>query len=958
MGRGIAATWAALRQSATGMARRAAAAGAWLAGTCASLRARLAGALARVTAWSLLSRLGAFAGRGLALLRTADGREWSIGGRLSLVAGAVVVGVLGLVALIAVQAGSGALSKRVEQGLAGSTDAVLSTLAVYREALDGEVLRMYGAFLGVLPQTVVVRNDEERLPIGTRDAPALRFDDRLLNADTVLVDDFTTNTEAAAVVYVLDGDELVALSSSLMDADGNRTLGEVLPAEHPAHARLLNGEPYTGAERLHGIDFITHYEPVFSAGGTVDDEGAVVGAVLIGIRYDRALEALAGKLAGLDLGDGGHLVVLEERAGEALLRVHPQLAGQPLAGTDPAGAALAAAFALEDGNHRVDLPVWAEDGTVRLEPHHVALRGFEPFGWRLLAQLPEQAVRADAVALGRQILLAALFGALAIAWAVAWLARRLVARPLARAVEFAGAVAAGNLDARPDTTARAELATLNHALGDMAQRLGERQEVERRAAEQMRRLAEETAAIANALDAASSAVLITDRGHAIRYANRALRALFADAAPALADAAPGFPAADPVGADFGRLHPLDPATRSPYEIEQVFGGRTFRLAISPWFDDAGTYCGSVVGWTERSAELAVQREVAAVVGAAAAGDLSANLPLEGKQGFLRELAAAINELLAATRAGVEEVQGVLAALAEDDLSVRSEAELRGVFARMRDDANTGIERLAGIIAAIHEAAHSITTASAEIAAGNADLSVRTEQQAASLEETASSMAQLTATVRQNAEAARQAASLSHGTAEAAVAGGRLVDEVVATMAQIQASSKKIGEIVGTINGIAFQTNLLAINAAIEAARAGEQGRGFAVVAAEVRALAQRSAEASRQIRGIVEESGRRIGAGAAVAGKAGSTMQEVVAAVKRVTDLVGEISAASVEQAQGLEQIQQAIARIDETTQQNAALVEEASAAARSAEEQATDLVALVARFRLADGGSGGGGGA
>ena len=955
---GAAAVQATVRAAAGRLLRGAQAGAARLATASAPLRtalaARLAGPLARCLAWPPLRALGRLAGRGLALLRTADGREWSIGGRLSLLAGVVVVAVLALVALIAAQASSSALSKRVEQGLAGSTDAVLSTLAVYRQALDGEALRMYGAFLGVLPQNLVARNLDERLPAGGRDAPALRFDDRLLNTDTLLVDDFTTNTEAAAIVYVLDGEEWVTVASSLIDANGNRTLGEVLPAGHPAHARLLAGEPHSLAERLHGVDYITHYEPVFSAGGTVDDEGGVIGAVAIGIRYDLALEALSDKLAGLALGEGGRLVVLEQRDAEALLRVHPQLAGQPLAGAaadDPASAALAAAFALEDGSHRVELPVWAEDGSVTLQAHHVALRSFEPFGWRLMAQLPEQVVREDAAALAWRILLVAIFGALVIALAVAWLARRLIALPLARAVDFAGAVAAGTLDARPEVAARAELATLNHALGDMAQRLAERQEIERRAAEQMKRLAEETAAIANALDAASSAVLITDPAHVVRYANRALRALFVDAAPALAVS--GVDASEPVGLDFTRLHALDPRARTASTLEKVFAGRTFRLEISPWFDAEGGYCGSVVGWTERSAELAVQREVAAVVGAAAAGELSVSLPLEGKQGFLRELAASINELLAATRAGVEEVQAVLAALAEDDLSVRSDAELRGVFARMRDDANVGVDRLSGIIAAIHEAAHSITTASGEIAAGNLDLSTRTEQQAASLEETASSMVQLTATVRQNAEAARQAALLSHGAAEVAVTGGRLVDEVVATMGQIQTSSKKIGEIVGTINGIAFQTNILAINAAIEAARAGEQGRGFAVVAAEVRSLAQRSADAARQIRGIIEESGKRIGSGAAVAGKAGSTMHEVVGAVKRVTDLIGEISAASVEQAQGLEQIHEAIARIDASTQQNAALVEEASAAARSAEEQAADLVALVARFRLADGGGG-----
>ena len=204
------------------------------------------------------------------------------------------------------------------------------------------------------------------------------------------------------------------------------------------------------------------------------------------------------------------------------------------------------------------------------------------------------------------------------------------------------------------------------------------------------------------------------------------------------------------------------------------------------------------------------------------------------------------------------------------------------------------------------------------------------------------------------EAARQAAGLSADTAARATEGGRLVDEVVATMQQIQASARQIGDIIGTIDGIAFQTNILAINAAVEAARAGEAGRGFSVVAGEVRSLAQRTAEASKQIRHIIEESNRRIAGGAAVAGKAGSTMGEVVASVRRVTDLIGEISAASAEQSRGIEQVSQSVLAIDESTQQNAALVEEASAAARSMEDQAVALVGMVSRFRLAQDGDGG----
>jgi len=563
--------------------------------------------------------------------------------------------------------------------------------------------------------------------------------------------------------------------------------------------------------------------------------------------------------------------------------------------------------------------------------------------------VPEAAVQAQAKALGWRIALLSLIGAVLIGAAVVWLSRLLVAQPLNRAVDFANAVAGGDLDALPDKSARAEIGSLNRALNDMIVKLRERQDVERKAAEEMKRLADETSVIANALEAASSAVMMTDRNHAISYTNRAMNVLLKDAEPALAEAVPGFSAVAAVGIDFGRFHSMAAIKNRPSDVEKTFGDRTFRLELSPWFDEAGSYRGSVVTWSERTAELAVQREVQSIVSAAAAGDLSGALVLEGKSGFLRELSSSVNDLLTSTRSGVAEVQSVLTALADGDLSVRSQAELRGVFAQMRDDANTSADRLSEVIAAIRDAAESITTASSEIAAGNFDLSSRTEEQAASLEETASSMEELTATVKQNADSAKQAATLSGTAAKIAVDGGTVVGEVVDTMKQIQASSKKIGDIVGTINGIAFQTNILAINAAVEAARAGESGRGFAVVASEVRSLAQRTADASKQIRGIIDESNKRIAAGSEQAGKAGKTMQDIVGSVRRVTDLIGEISAASIEQSQGIEQVNHTITQIDETTQQNAALVEEASAAARSMEDQAADLVQLVAHFRLAD---------
>ena len=257
------------------------------------------------------------------------------------------------------------------------------------------------------------------------------------------------------------------------------------------------------------------------------------------------------------------------------------------------------------------------------------------------------------------------------------------------------------------------------------------------------------------------------------------------------------------------------------------------------------------------------------------------------------------------------------------------------------------DSLARIVGQVRSGTDTIASASTQIASGNLDLSSRTEEQASSLEETASSMEELTSTVKQNADNARQANHLASSASQVAERGGTVVSQVVDTMASINASSKKIVDIIGVIDGIAFQTNILALNAAVEAARAGEQGRGFAVVASEVRTLAQRSAAAAKEIKLLIDDSVAKVDAGAKLVDHAGTTMEEIVASVRNVTDIMGEITAASQEQTSGIEQINTAITQMDEVTQQNASLVEEAAAAAEAMQEQAAKLAEIVAVFKL-----------
>jgi len=288
-------------------------------------------------------------------------------------------------------------------------------------------------------------------------------------------------------------------------------------------------------------------------------------------------------------------------------------------------------------------------------------------------------------------------------------------------------------------------------------------------------------------------------------------------------------------------------------------------------------------------------------------------------------------------------QNVSAGDLTSDIRVQSKDELGQLMLALKD-MNDNLLRIVGDV---RRGTDTISTASTEIASGNLDLSSRTEQQAGSLQETASAMEELTATVKQNAENAKQANQLAETASHIAIKGGAVVSRVVETMASINASSKKVVDIIGVIDGIAFQTNILALNAAVEAARAGEQGRGFAVVASEVRSLAQRSASAAKEIKELIGDSVGKVDAGAALVDEAGTTMGEILESVKRVTGIMGEISSASDEQTRGIEQINHAIAQMDQVTQQNAALVEEAAAAAASMQEQTANLANVVAVFKL-----------
>jgi methyl-accepting chemotaxis protein len=547
----------------------------------------------------------------------------------------------------------------------------------------------------------------------------------------------------------------------------------------------------------------------------------------------------------------------------------------------------------------------------------------------------------------RIMLIGWIAGGIILSMLFAWVVIRNMVQGLNTARQQLARISQGDYLDQIEPKSNDEVGTLLHSMKSMQIRMGFE-------VTDSRRTAAEATRLRVALDNIDMSVTVSDANGVLNYMNHSARRLFEKIEAPVRAAHPKFVVSSLIGEkliEFFEDKVVQAAYREKMVVSRVFdmpmGGRILRLVAGPVNDDSGVYIGRVTQWLDRTAEVEVEREIATIVSAAANGDFTQRISMEGKDGFFRQMADGMNGLMQTSSTSLDEVVRVLGALAKGDLTEKITNDYQGTFGQLKDDSNATVEQLTEVISRIKEAAETINTASKEIASGNTDLSQRTEEQASSLEETAASMEQITSTVKQNAENAKQANQLAAGASEIAVRGGEVVSKVVGTMSSISESSKKIVDIISVIDGIAFQTNILALNAAVEAARAGEQGRGFAVVASEVRNLAQRSAAAAKEIKTLINDSVDKVAVGTDLADRAGKTMDEVVNAVKRVTDIMAEISAASVEQSSGIEQVNQAITQMDDVTQQNAALVEEAAAAAESLEEQAQQLSSMISTFRL-----------
>jgi methyl-accepting chemotaxis protein len=831
------------------------------------------------------------------------------------------------------------LNESGEAELKQRVQLVHSMIESTMEAVEREAGRLLDIYAARYPGTF-------SLETGDGAAPALRHNRLLVNGHHDEEDSFAGITKGpTATVLVRRGNEFVRIATSQKNDKGERVINTVLDKESPAVAKLLAGETYIGRTSSQGKDRISALKPI------KDEAGQVVGAFGVGYFITQEMSTLRERVKAVKIGETGYVYVIDVQPGKRLgdLFIHPTKEGSNvLASKDASGREFIREM-VERGNGVIRYP-WmnSELGEKAERQKVVAFQTLERS--KLLIGGGTYQDEFDSVSkhLYLSLIAAGLVVVIVLFLIMIWVSRRVIVHRVEAALQALRALSNGRYDSAIDISANDELGRVLQGLETMQNRIGFEVAEAKRQADVITR-------VKIGLDNVATSVRIADNDGSLLYINKALQAALRADVDAFRQKDPDFDPENMIGYNVGRFYD-DPSAAlqrlrgltSSVQTQMTLGRRICRVTTTPIVNEQGERLGSVGEWQDITDQLHAEELLTEVIRKAANGDFSVRLQLDSRDNFFQQIEQLINQLLSNGESALNELSAVLGALSTGDLTTQISAQYQGVFGRLKDDTNLTVEHLKEVVGQIKEATDAISTAAKEIASGNQDLSGRTEQQASSLEETSSSMEELNATVRQNADNATQARDLVGNSNAQVRQGGEMVRRVVSVMSDIQESSHRIADIIGVIDGIAFQTNILALNAAVEAARAGEQGRGFAVVATEVRGLAKRSADAAKEIRALIGESVAKVDGGVKLVSETGATMDGVVESFKRITSLVTDIADASREQSTGIDQITHAVSQMDEVTQQNAALVEQAAAAAESLEEQAHVLADTVGRFKVA----------
>ncbi|MGZ4955210.1 MAG: methyl-accepting chemotaxis protein [Methylobacter sp.] len=460
--------------------------------------------------------------------------------------------------------------------------------------------------------------------------------------------------------------------------------------------------------------------------------------------------------------------------------------------------------------------------------------------------------------------------------------------------------------------------------------------------------------VQRALDNANSCVMLADNNFQVIYMNQAVQSLFKEAETDIREQLPDFDASNISGANIDLFHRNPSHQRkflsnlhSNFKSDIKIGPRHFHISVNPVIDSESQRIGSVIEWLDRTLEVKIEQEIADIVAAVKAGELSNRIDLSDKDGFFEKISIGINEFSDLIEHVFMDISNAMQCLAEGDLTKTIASEYQGDYLKCKNSVNDSMRKLADIVNQIKESSETIKISSQEIASDNNKLSHRAEQQASNLQETASSMNELASTVKNNSDSAQNANQLAEDACVMAENSGSIVKSAISAMTEINESNNRISYVIEVIDEIAFQTNLLALNASVEAARAGEQGRGFAIVAQEVRSLAQRSALAAQETKDLIQSSKQKVQIGSELVNETGNALTEIVTRIKKVNYIVAEIASASVQQTSGINQVNQAVSQMDDITQQNAALAEQTSETSASMSKLSSGMVKLLDFFKI-----------